>query len=165
MSPLRLAPLLLAACALDPALQATPTVPPPAPVAEAALPPTAHEWDHGPPWEAGGQPWGAPPAWAAQPAQTWDWGATALGPWVAAPTVSIGIGTGYGWWWGYRPWPRYGWWGPSWSPAPVWRPYGWAYRPWVAQPWPGPAWGYRPGWGYHRPGWGYRPGWHGRRRW
>ena len=148
--------LLLAGCALD-GVPPGAYVPPPSPgaagVQEAALPPTAHEWDHGPPWEADDQAWAAAPAWATEPASAWAWGGTALGPWVAAPAVTIGIGTG--WWWGYRPWPRYyGWWGPAWAPAPVWRPYAWAYRP--------APWGWRsPAWGGPRPGWGYGPRWGG----
>ena len=152
--------LLLAGCAMDGAPPGA-YVPPPSPGSpggmqqEAALPPTAHEWDHGPPWEAEDKAWASAPDWATVPTSSWAWGGAALGPWAAAPTVSIGIGTG--WWWGYRPWPRhYGWWGPTWAPTPVWRPYAWAYRP---SPW---GWG-RPGWGHARPGWG--GGWRGGRRW
>lgn len=121
---LRLAPLLmLAACAT--ADYGT--------VQEVSLPPTAHEWEHGPPWSENEQGWAAPPSWASAPASSWAWGGPALGPWVAAPTVSIGVGPG--WWWGYRPWPRYGgWWGGGvWGgfpyAVPSYRPYGWAYGP------------------------------------
>lgn len=120
----------------------------------AALPPLAHEWDHGPPWSEGEAPWAPAPAWAALPPEQWGWSAPVLGTWAAAPVVSIGIGSG--WWWGYRPWPRYGWWGPGWSAgwrsygfgwaAPAWRPYAWATPGWRA-----PAWGWR----------GYAGGWRG----
>lgn len=158
--------LLLAGCAMDGAPPGA-YVPPPSPGSpgglpqEAALPPTAHEWDHGPPWETADKAWASTPDWATVPTSSWAWGGSALGPWAAAPTVSIGIGTG--WWWGYRPWPRsYGWWGPTWAPTPVWRPYAWAYRP-APWGWRQPAWGgYRAGW---HGGWGHRGGWRGGRRW
>lgn len=121
---LRLAPLLLlAACATADL----------APGPEAPLPPTAHEWDHGPPWTEAEAPWAAPPDWAALPPSSWAWGGPALGPWVGAPVVGIGVGSG--WWWGYRPWPRFGgWWstGPAWGGYPGrYHAYRWAYRPYA----------------------------------
>ncbi|MBY0337213.1 MAG: hypothetical protein K2X11_11405 [Acetobacteraceae bacterium] len=169
MTRFALAPLLalgLAGCAVD-TYGGYPAWPD---SGSAPLPPAAHEWDHGPPWSEAEAPWAPVPAWASQPATSWGWSAPVLGGWVAAPTVAIGVGSG--WWWGYRPWPRYGWWGPGWAPgwrsyavpAPAWRSYGWATPGWRPPAYAYGGWGY----GWNRPwapavpsyGWG-SPGWSG----
>jgi uncharacterized membrane protein YgcG len=90
-------PLLAAFLALQTgcATQPGPALPDPALVA-------AHEWDHGPPWGPGEEPWVAPPTYYYDP-DPWYWGGPAVG-------LGVGIGVGRGHWWGgHRGFGRGGW--------------------------------------------------------
>ncbi|TDG32054.1 hypothetical protein [Paracraurococcus ruber] len=86
------APLLLAACAGQPA---TP-LPNPEQLAQ-------HEWDHGAPWGPEEQPWVAPPPQVLAIAPGHAYGPGYWGPGWWGPSVGLGIGVGRGHWWhGHR---------------------------------------------------------------